>query len=170
MKVGEDNCRYFRIVTSERSLDKANFTIAVYGDSIKLQAQTIMLPARTFSMALGGEDLDLGATATSGLPCAYASQDESIATVIDGRIHAVGLGRVRITVSQAGDDILWGEAISKTVTVNVKESTGISTVNTDKVPSVQEIYTLDGRKVNATHAPGIYILRLTDGTTRKIKK
>lgn len=170
VKVGEDNCRYFRIVTSERSLDKANFTIAVYGDSIKLQAQTIMLPARTFSMALGGEGLDLGATATSGLPCAYASQDESIATVIDGRIHAVGLGRVRITVSQAGDDILWGEAISKTVTVNVKESTGISTVNTDKVPSVQEIYTLDGRKVNATHAPGIYILRLTDGTTRKIKK
>lgn len=169
--VSEGNCRYFRIVTAKGSTpDKGNFTISVYGDSIKLQTQTITLPATTVSMTLGDEDLDLGATTTSELPCTYTSKDESIATVIDGRIHAVALGRVRITVSQPGDDTLWSEAVSKTVTLTVTEPTSVNTIHIDHAPSVQEIYTLDGHKVNAPHASGIYILRLTDGTTRKIKK
>lgn len=171
VEVYEENCRYFRIMLKEGfTPDKSNFTITVYGDSIKLQAQEIDIPALTFSMALGDEDLDLGATATSGLPCTYTSQDENIATVIDGCIHAVATGRVRITVSQAGDNVLWGEALSKTVMLTVTEPTAIKLVNVGNTPSVQDLYTLDGRKVNDTHASGIYILRLVDGTTRKIRK
>lgn len=167
----EDNCRYFRIITKEGTApDKANFAIAVYGDSIWLRSQTITLPASAVNMTLGCEDLDLGATATSDLPCIYTSQDESIATVVNGKIHALAIGRVRITVSQPGDDILWGEATNKTVTVTVNEPTAVKTVNTDNTSSVQDLYTLDGRKVNGIHAAGIYILRTADGTTRKIRK
>lgn len=171
VEVSDGNCRYFRIVTSEGFMpDKTNFTIAVYGDSIKLQTQTITLPASTVNMRLGDEDLDLGAAATSGLPCNYTSQDESIATIIDGRVHAVTTGRVRITVSQPGDDVFWGEAFNKTVTVNVEEPTGINIINTATNPSAREIYTLDGRKVNGLHKSGIYIVRQPDGTTIKIRK
>lgn len=170
VNLSERNCRYFRIVTDERfTPSKADFTIVVYGDSIKLQSQEITIPSSTVSMTLGGDDIDLGATATSLQPCIYTSQDESIAAVINGRIHAVALGRARITVSQPGDDIIWGEAFSRTVTVNVEEPTGISTIEADAVRSASEIYTPDGRRVSNMDAVGIYIIRQADATTRKVK-
>jgi hypothetical protein len=43
------------------------------------------------------------ATATSGLSVAYASSDEAVATIVDGKIRLVGGGTVTITATQAGD-------------------------------------------------------------------
>ena len=41
-------------------------------------------------------------------------------------------------------------------------------VTVPSAPATESIYTLDGRKVNGALSPGIYIIRNTDNTTRKI--
>jgi autotransporter-associated beta strand protein len=43
------------------------------------------------------------ATVTSGLPVTYASSDEAVATIVDGKIRLMGSGTVTITAIQAGD-------------------------------------------------------------------
>nr|WP_244518625.1 gliding motility-associated C-terminal domain-containing protein [Parapedobacter composti] len=50
------------------------------------------------------DDLDPGATASSGLPVAYISSDESIAIIVDGKIRGIAGGTVIITAVQEGDD------------------------------------------------------------------
>jgi hypothetical protein len=40
---------------------------------------------------------------SSGLPVTYTSSKPEVATIVDGRIHIVGLGTTIITASQAGD-------------------------------------------------------------------
>lgn len=61
----------------------------------------------TFSPILtrpyGSADFNLTATASSGLEITYTSSNSSVATVINGRIHIVGVGSTLISASQSGD-------------------------------------------------------------------
>eukprot|EP01136_Pigoraptor_vietnamica_P025735 Opistho-1_new@79968 len=43
------------------------------------------------------------ATATSGLPITYSSSDNSVASIVDGKVHILGAGTTTITASQAGN-------------------------------------------------------------------
>lgn len=49
------------------------------------------------------QDFDPGATASSQLPVTYISSDTAVATIVNGKVHIVGVGTSDITVSQAGN-------------------------------------------------------------------
>jgi hypothetical protein len=52
---------------------------------------------------IGDSDFSVAATASSGLAIAYASSNTSVATIVNGNIHIVGVGTTTITASQSGD-------------------------------------------------------------------
>ncbi|WP_169816807.1 DUF7594 domain-containing protein [Wenyingzhuangia fucanilytica] len=53
---------------------------------------------------LGGDDFDPQATVDSGLSIDYSSSDTSVATIVNGKVHIVGMGTSTITASQAGNE------------------------------------------------------------------
>ena len=59
-----------------------------------------------------------------------------------------------------------GKTAETTISVTVNESTGISNIETEGA-TVVGCYTLDGKKLDALQR-GINILRMSDGTTRKV--
>ena len=59
--------------------------------------------------AVGDEDFNLTATASSGLPVSFSSSDPAVATVTGTLVHIVGAGTTVITASQAGST-LWNQA------------------------------------------------------------
>lgn len=57
------------------------------------------------AMIYGSADFDIGATSSySGVPLVYNSSDLKVATLINNKVHIVGIGKIKITVSQAGDN------------------------------------------------------------------
>ncbi len=54
------------------------------------------------------------------------------------------------------------------ITINPKEISGIGETAAGQDSRIVEIYRLDGRKVSAIKAPGLYIIRKSDGTTSKV--
>ncbi|MEQ8925887.1 MAG: Ig-like domain-containing protein [Fulvivirga sp.] len=55
-------------------------------------------------VTFGDPDIQLTATASSGLVVTYTSSDESVATVNGSTVKIIGAGITNITASQAGDD------------------------------------------------------------------
>jgi gliding motility-associated-like protein len=73
------------------------------------------LPAKAY----GDSDFNPGATASSALPVAYASNNPGVATIVGGMIHVVGVGTAVITASQAGNANYNAAAdVPQTLTVN----------------------------------------------------
>jgi len=62
-------------------------------------------------------DFDPGATSDSGLPVTYASASPSVATIVNGKIHIVGVGTSVITAYQAGNGDYLPDTVSQTLTV-----------------------------------------------------
>lgn len=58
-----------------------------------------IIPIKTY----GDADFDLGVTASTGLPVVYTSNDPSVVTIVNNKIHIISPGSVNITASQAGD-------------------------------------------------------------------
>ncbi|MDQ1770655.1 lectin-like protein, partial [Labilibaculum euxinus] len=67
------------------------------------QTQTITFNSLS-DKAYGNSDFDPSATASSGLTVSYSSSNTSVATIVDGKIHIVGVGSCTIYADQAGDD------------------------------------------------------------------
>ncbi|GAP72295.1 endoglucanase [Candidatus Symbiothrix dinenymphae] len=83
--------------------------------------QTIVLS--NISKTFGDADFDLPDTTNRGLPIAYASGDELVATVIDNHVHIVGTGTAQITATQAGDANCNAAApVTRYLTVNSNSS------------------------------------------------
>ncbi len=80
--------------------------------------QTLTFPepgAKTY----GDPDFNLIATASSGLPVSYSSDNPSVATISGAVIHITGAGRAVITASQVGNNLYYQAIdLSATVTVN----------------------------------------------------
>ncbi|MEJ6979702.1 carbohydrate-binding domain-containing protein [Pedobacter sp. P351] len=73
------------------------------------------LPAKQVADA----DFNAGASTSSGLPLTYTSSDESVATIVNGLIHIVGVGITNITASQAGNNHFKAAAsVTQSLTVN----------------------------------------------------
>jgi len=53
--------------------------------------------------SLGDEDFDLGHKATSGLPVTYTSSNTNVATIVDGKVHIIGIGATTIKTNQSGN-------------------------------------------------------------------
>jgi hypothetical protein len=72
------------------------------------------LPAAKY----GDDDIDPGATATSGLTVTYSSNNTDVATIVDGKIRVTGAGTASITASQGGNQNYEAAPnVSKTLTV-----------------------------------------------------
>ncbi len=73
------------------------------------QELTVVKKDQTISFAAIAEkttrdaDFDPAAVASSALPVTYTSSNESVATIVNGKVHLVGGGTTVITASQAGD-------------------------------------------------------------------
>lgn len=52
---------------------------------------------------IGSPDFDPTAKASSGLNVEYTSSNPAVATIVNGKIHLVGIGKTTITASQIGD-------------------------------------------------------------------
>ncbi len=121
--------------------------------------------------------LDLGDIQMAGLK--NAATDGTLALAYDGMAEVATFGEMPLTLQATIDkaDVLnavIGITVPMVGKVNVtftsKESTGISSVETETEGSdeVVAIYDLQGRKVTDTNKKGIYILRKADGTTTKV--
>ncbi|WP_448701387.1 T9SS type A sorting domain-containing protein [Mucilaginibacter sp. AW1-3] len=71
------------------------------------------IPTKKF----GGADFDSGATSNAGLPLTYSVSDSTVATVVNGKIHIVGLGTTTITATQAGNAAWSPASATQTLTV-----------------------------------------------------
>lgn len=92
------------------------------------QNQTITLnsiPQKTF----GHDDFDPAATTTSGLPVTYSSSNESVATIVNGKVHILSTGTATITASQAGNSVYWpAPSQAKVLTVVLTNDTQLTTL------------------------------------------
>lgn len=83
----------------------ATYTAAPNASQVLLvnkASQTIAfapLPLKNYTDA----DFDPAATASSGLPVSYASSNTAVASIVNGKVHAVAEGTATITASQAGN-------------------------------------------------------------------
>jgi hypothetical protein len=79
-------------------------------------------------------DIDFSpATSTSGLPITYSSSNASVATVVNGLIHIVGMGTSTITASQGGNELyLPATNVSQILTVKNKP-TGLNDIISNSI-------------------------------------
>jgi len=89
--------------------------------TVNRQTQTITFAALPVK-GLGSADFDAGATASSGLAVSYTSSDATVATIVNSKIHLVGLGTTTITAAQAGNGT-WLPASSVSQTLSVTDQT-----------------------------------------------
>ncbi|HVD97714.1 MAG TPA: carbohydrate-binding protein [Cytophagaceae bacterium] len=66
------------------------------------QSQTMTMPPVSVTW-VGDADANPYAVASSGLSVSYSSSNTSVATIVNGKIHAVGAGTCTITATQAGN-------------------------------------------------------------------
>jgi trimeric autotransporter adhesin len=72
----------------------------------------------TLTKTIGDPDFAPG-SASSSLPLAYTSSDPTVATIVAGKVHIVGLGSCTITADQAGNQhYLAAPSVGVTLTVN----------------------------------------------------
>ncbi|TRX11278.1 LamG-like jellyroll fold domain-containing protein [Flavobacterium gawalongense] len=91
-------------------------------------SQTITLNSIA-QKVMGDDDFDLAATATSGLPVTYSSSNESVATIVNGKVHIVSTGTATITASQAGNSVYWpAPSQAKVLTVVITNDTQLTTL------------------------------------------
>lgn len=80
--------------------------------------QTISFNAPLSSKIIGDSDFDPGAIASSDLAVTYTSSDESVASIVNGKIHILASGTSTITASQAGNNV-YAPAASQTQVLTV---------------------------------------------------
>ncbi len=87
------------------------------------QTQTILFPAFS-TKRYNDSDFVSNATASSGLTVTLTSSDTSVAKIINGLIHIVGVGVSTITASQAGDNYYYPATnVSQTLTISKANQT-----------------------------------------------
>jgi sugar lactone lactonase YvrE len=73
--------------------------------SVQIKAGQILSFPMPPNMTYGDKDLALNATSTNDkIPVTYSSLDPQVAAIVNGKLHIISAGTVRITASQAGDD------------------------------------------------------------------
>jgi hypothetical protein len=103
------------ILTADLTINKAN--------------QTITFPALA-NKTTNDDDFDAGATASSGLAVSYTSSNLSVATIVGGKIHIVGVGTSTITAKQGGNTN-FNAATDATQTLTVEAVLPVSFISFD---------------------------------------
>jgi gliding motility-associated-like protein len=103
------------VVTAQDGITKTTYTITVNRNKA---IQTITFNTLN-DVTYGSADVDPGASVNSGLPISYTSSDNTVATIVNGKIHIIGAGSTIITASQAGNANYSPAAdVSQPLTVN----------------------------------------------------
>lgn len=192
----ESNVGTYPIIAS--SAEAKNYTFTYERGTLTItQATQAIEWEQTFEDVTVGDQLQLSATATSGLKVKYSVSDESIAEIYTSNgatyLDCLKAGEVTIKVNQSGDDN-WAAAdrVTKTITINPKS--GIENIATDDskelfvcvnggeivVNNAQNfdvtVYSLTGQPIycnneyngeNISLSKGIYIVK-AGGKTRKV--
>lgn len=103
------------VLTANLTINKAN--------------QTITFPALA-NKTTNDDDFDAGATASSGLAVSYTSSNSSVATIVGGKIHIVGVGTSTITAKQGGNTN-FNAATDATQTLTVEAVLPVSLISFD---------------------------------------
>ncbi|RYE12915.1 MAG: hypothetical protein EOP51_30700, partial [Sphingobacteriales bacterium] len=93
---------YYRISAVDNAGNESTVTADI--TSVPKVSQVITFAALT-NATYGDSDIILGATAGSGLPVFYESDNTAIATIVAGKIHILKAGTVNIIARQAGNSI-----------------------------------------------------------------
>jgi uncharacterized repeat protein (TIGR03803 family) len=80
--------------------------------------QSINLSSAPISKTYGDADFSPGATASSSMPVIYTSNNPSVATIVNGKVHITGAGTATISAYQQGNASFL-VAQSKAVSLNV---------------------------------------------------
>lgn len=192
----ESNVGTYPIIAS--SAEAKNYTFTYERGTLTItQATQAIEWEQTFEDVTVGDQLQLSATATSGLKVKYSVSDESIAEIYTSNgamyLDCLKAGEVTIKVNQSGDDN-WAAAdrVTKTITINPKS--GIENIATDDskelfvcvnggeivVNNAQNfdvtVYSLTGQPIYCNNeyngesislSKGIYIVK-AGGKTRKV--
>jgi gliding motility-associated-like protein len=96
----------------------------VPGDFTVTKADQLITFGALALVAYGDPDFDPGATASSGLTVSYSSGNLSVATIVGGKTHIIGVGNAVITASQAGNsDYNAAPDVQQTLSVNKASQT-----------------------------------------------
>jgi len=97
---------------------------AVYTSNLGTKQNQTITFAAIGTKAYGIPDFDPGATATSGLTVSYTSSNTSVATIVNNKIHIIGVGTTTIAASQSGNTTYYQAAnINQTLTVSKANQT-----------------------------------------------
>jgi hypothetical protein len=81
------------------------------------------------SAIIGDPDITLTAESSSGLQVIYSSSNTSVATIVDGKIHIVGVGSANIIASQPGDNRYYPALFTVTQPFSVENADQLITFN-----------------------------------------
>lgn len=192
----ESNVGTYPIIAS--SAEAKNYTFTYERGTLTItQASQAIEWEQTFEDVTVGDQLQLSATATSGLEVKYSVSDESIAEIYTSNgatfLDCLKAGDVTIKVNQSGDDN-WAAADRVTKTITIKPKSGIENVaipETDElslsilsndivvnnaVRSSVEVYSISGATIYSTQdyngetislSNGAYIVKVGN-KTRKV--
>jgi autotransporter-associated beta strand protein len=129
-----DNCSIATYALSKKAFDSSNVgqnivTLTVTDASGNVSTGTATVTVNKLSQAItfntipqksiADPDFDGGATSNSGLAISYTSADNTVATIVNGKVHITGAGSTTITASQAGNvTYLPATSVSQSLTVN----------------------------------------------------
>ena len=120
--------------------------------------QAITFPAPG-TKTYGDPDFNPGATASSGLPVSYSSDNPEVATISGVTVHITGAGTAVITASQTGNNLYYS-AIDVTATLTVNKTDQTITFG-ELVP---EIYGDPDFNVPATASSSLDVTFTSDNT------
>ncbi|MFC2110023.1 BNR-4 repeat-containing protein [Bacteroidota bacterium] len=150
------------IISFVFSENKSSDKVPVHCFVFKLQKeeytpQTISFNTIT-SKTEGSADFGLTATASSGLPCSYASSDTNIARIIDGnKVKIMGVGTCQIIASQSGNGN-YDNAPDVSQTLVINENTNKSNQTIDfSLATTNFVWGNEGETLNATASSGLAV-------------
>jgi len=132
-----------------------NFSIAKTG--IAPSDQTIQFFTIS-DKVVGAADFDPEATASSGLAVTYSSSNPAVATIVDGKVHVVGVGTATITANQVGDALNnAAPSVSQDVRV-VAAAEGTMTLSV-----LADTYVRDGSNANRNYGSDDNLITVATG-------
>ena len=112
-------------------------TLTVQDDS--LDPQTISWTQDLSTLSFGGTDINMTATATSGLAIIYSSSDETVVKVVNSTyLELVGAGTAVVSASQPGNAEWQAAAMDKNVTVTKGAQEIRTTSGSQSIPSLSK--------------------------------
>lgn len=135
--------------------------------AIQLEGEYPWLTCDTKSIELGTEPVQVALGSYFDGSKLTVEAPEGVTATVEGRYDECVL-----TATHTGGNAVDGNIVVKgpgvEATIAVKASAGIADIEADANATVTDMFDLSGRRVDAAAAaPGVYVVKLSDGTVRK---